>query len=1253
MSPNAWSHPVYRKRLRSYGLRFALTDAFGTRLEPEEIESNLREFGLEDFQIVLSDDGWTLHHPGLTAKCDAVSFSATWLREKLSPLLPVYLQAEMFPNENEFKSVFIDQRSHEFETIALAEVRQSEAFSNEIIEELLLRIFEKSAAFNKPQKCSLKIQDGNEWQHRLNSLQKVINEAFPKMGLNPKNVSLRIRMRNGRIETVENNHVNRAKKDKSVSFLLWEKPETEENGQATLVFAMSQSEAAITWLCKQFDEGLEEQAPKHPILLDGLQWEIARKPTIARIGGKSLAGAICLDASSCDACKLCERACPMQCLTIDDGKLEIDRERCLQCYDCIEVCPASAFRPIYNQASAMWSERVMERPGWLGRLAGLPGPAFPAPYPPSYLLPKTKSSRSVILGLAITTMQEHAAALIIDGEVVGAIEEERINRLRHYGWTPTGRDGVTLAVDPTICLEEALCRRSIRGLLSEHGLTLDDVDCFALNGIPAKYRRSYSLTDQHRPPQVLDSGRIVCIPHHLAHAASAFRMSGMEEAWVLTVDGRGDRETAALFHGERATLSRKADWLALTDRSIGSVYENATRLLGFGTHGQGSLMALAAFGSTTVDVSEFLRADDDGRLHVQESGLQKKFDNLKQEETQEINQEQMDLASSIQQALEDVVFSMLRENGVENGAKGLCLAGGVALNCRLNQRLLEEFSPVELYVQPAANDAGTALGAALEAWSRKTDEPENVCYGHSYWGPAFDEEEMNSVLARYGLDYRRSDRLEQECAELLEQGQVLCWFQGRMEFGPRALGARSILADPRKAELKDRVNRIKTRESWRPFGPSVLAGHENDWFEPGLDSNYMLFTLKVNEEKRDRIPAVMHIDGSTRPQVVHRETNERYFDLIDAFFARSGVPMVLNTSFNRRGEPIVCTPQDAVDCFLDTDADVLALGPFIATRAEAQHSATEKDDCGELETLRAYPTDRRLLLRVTTDCDNDCSFCTLRDLRGHRERSLLQVENSLQQGRQTGCGELVIMRGEATQNPNLISLVRMARNMGYRKVQLQTNGRRLAEPSYRLRLLDSGVDTFEIGLAAANEKLHDNLVGRAGAFRETALGIRALIRAGADVLITIPVLRKNRHELSHIVALVHKLGVSRVQFNFPRPVEIPRQVVTKPLSRLSVVSPFVREAVKLAQSLGLFVSTEAFPFCHLDESLHATPDATEDWRRYRVDDLHLLHDSLKEERKRARLQAEPCKECRLQEACPRTWAIYLELFGSGELIPFR
>ena len=1219
-----------------------LLDAFGSRLDPHELLQGLQQQGLTEVGLRASDNGITVVS-NIAANDERAARALTWLRTRLSPLVSVKLEHGAPKPELE------DTRTRFPVVVSLAELFDPiEEISNAL--SWLLR--------------RLRLQGGGaaraaaifseELSPPMDHFARKLSESVASLDL-----AASISVLDPKLGLVEQSSPNA-----ELHLLLWLRPGSELGIRQAALMAASTDSAALRWLARAMTNPFVLPIGQD-ILLDGVAWGVSRRPTIAaQSGGPAPLSPIRVDLDRCSECTLCEQLCPTGYLGKRGlPKLE-DPAACLLCYECVEACPVDALRPVYGPETALLTRTLMHRPGWLSRLVGARGPSFPAPFPPSYLLPKPEAKAEAkrpfyVLGLAVMTMQEHAAVLLKDGKVVGAIEKERLTRQRHAGWHPPERPGVTAAIDPTLCIEETFCRGPIRALLEEEGITIEDIDLIAVNGLHGRLRRAFSFLDAEKPIPALQVGRVLYVPHHLAHAASAFRLGGARSAWIMTIDGRGDRECGAVFRAEDGEIRPVRTVLALDDRSIGGVYEGVTRILGFGGHGQGSTMALAAFGAPTENMAPFLGVNQDGELVVHESGLDTAFESQRRRYDQPMTAEHHNLAASLQQALERVAVHLLEQSAGSDPLEALCLAGGVALNCRMNNQLRLHFSPEQVFVQPGANDAGTAMGAALEGWHRASEgEPAAPLEG-AYLGPEMPEDLIEVALQRSGLVYKRPANLVEAVAERLASGQIVCWFQGRMEFGPRALGARSILADPRNSALKDRLNAIKDRQPWRPFGPSILAGFEEDWLEHGFDSRFMLFTLPVPAEKRSAIPVVIHVDGTTRPQVVHPTTHPIYHELISAFHRLTGIPMVVNTSFNRRGEPIVCTPEDAVDSFIGLGRsrpeseggtiapDALAIGPFIVEhplRVAPPEEVLPSD--AELSQL---PGGRRLALRITRQCNWSCRHCTLDDIPTHAERSTEEALLSLARGRRASCDELVIMRGEATLRADLPLLVERARGMGYRFVQIQTNAFALTRPYVRDALLAAGVDTFEVTVLAASEEVHDRLSGATGTLRPTLAAIQTLVRSGRDVLFSIPVLQQNLPQLQALVRVAAKLGVKRIQFNFPRPVELPTGIRMNGIPRLVDAAVVVARAATLAESAGLQASTEAFPFCLLPESLRSSPEVTEDWSRHRVDDLHLTHERLGAHRRQHRPEAPPCRTCRFASSCPKTWATYLELFGSDEL----
>jgi carbamoyltransferase len=481
-------------------------------------------------------------------------------------------------------------------------------------------------------------------------------------------------------------------------------------------------------------------------------------------------------------------------------------------------------------------------------------------------------------------------------------------------------------------------------------------------------------------------GPILFAEHHESHAASAFFPSPFEEAAILTVDGVGEWATASMGvgRGNDIELLKELHW----PNSLGLLYSAFTYHTGFKVNsGEYKVMGLAPYGEPKyVDVilRELVDLREDGSfvlnqryfnyltgLTMTNGDFARLFGGPPRIPESNLTQREMDLARSIQVVCEEIMLRMARTVHRETGLKHLCLAGGVALNCVANGRLLREGPFEDLWIQPAAGDAGGALGVAQLVWYRHARQPRAVETGSdamhgAYLGPAFSPEEIERYLRTQGAEYQRLERqtLLTRVAGLLAEEKVVAWFNGRMEYGPRALGARSILGDPRSPRMQAQMNlKIKFREGFRPFAPSVLRERVSDYFELDRESPYMLLVAPVKRERqipmtaeqrrlwgidqlnvaRSDLPAVTHIDYSARIQTVARETNPDYYDLITAFEALTGCAVLVNTSFNVRGEPIVCTPADAYRCFMRTHIDHLVLGPFLLDKA-AQPEWKETSD---------------------------------------------------------------------------------------------------------------------------------------------------------------------------------------------------------------------------------------------------------------------------------------------------------------------
>ena len=609
-----------------------------------------------------------------------------------------------------------------------------------------------------------------------------------------------------------------------------------------------------------------------------------------------------------------------------------------------------------------------------------------------------------ILGIS-AFYHDSAAALVEDGRIVAAAQEERFTRKKHDSDFPSH------AIE--FCLEEA-------------GVGIEDVDnivfydkpflkferlletylAFAPRGfqsfrmaIPVwlkeKLFQKRLLRDELRryAPDTDLEARLLFAEHHQSHAASAFFPSPFEEAVVLTMDGVGEWATTSvgLGRGHHLEMIKEIHF----PHSVGLLYSAFTYYTGFKVNsGEYKVMGLAPYGEPKYKdliLDNLIDLKDDGSFRLDLSyfdyctGLRMtnaKFDRLfggpARAPEVRITQREMDLAASIQAAVEEIVLRLTRSLAAETGLRNLCLAGGVALNCVANGKVLRDGHFDNIWIQPAAGDAGGALGAALTAYhlfkdqSRPLNGALDAMQG-SYLGPAFAQDDIEQRLSAVGARFEVLDEpaLLDTVATALADGKAVGWFQGRMEFGPRALGGRSILGDPRSPTMQKTLNlKVKYRESFRPFAPSVLREDVAEWFDLDGDSPYMLLVADVAESRRRRmtneenalfgidklnvprsdVPAITHVDYSARVQTVHKETNPRYHALLNAFKARTGCPVLVNTSFNVRGEPIVCTPEDAFRCFMGTEIEVLAVGNCLLNK-ETQDPALKLDykDAFELD----------------------------------------------------------------------------------------------------------------------------------------------------------------------------------------------------------------------------------------------------------------------------------------------------------------
>lgn len=571
-----------------------------------------------------------------------------------------------------------------------------------------------------------------------------------------------------------------------------------------------------------------------------------------------------------------------------------------------------------------------------------------------------------ILGITNLDVRSHdnSACILLDGKLVAHAEEERFSRRKHaYDSLPTN---------------------AIRYCLDAAHLSPRDIDAIAVgwdlpktsfysDAAPALARSKEETIDRLLGSHAHSQPSLHFVSHHLAHATVAYHTSGFRSAAILVIDGAGETEATTHWHGKGSSISPLLSRGQDPD-SLGFMYEGVSEYLGFEGSEAGKVMGLAAYHDQEVAPFDALRLEDGYRIDfpqavreaalrdLEEQGNYLVMDRIKRywiryceslfgprerlksrsmKVGDELFRTKSRIAAILQTSLEQALLSSVRSLREQTAEENLCQSGGVALNCTGNGVLERSGIFKNTHIYPASNDAGVALGAALQvlhAWESSLFGCDSLS-DSAFWGPEYSDEEIEATLRSLGIDYLPCREDFADIAEMLSRGDIVAWFQGRMEIGPRALGARSILADPRDAAVRDRVNKVKDRELWRPLAPSVLQGYEGDYFEPSVFSPFMLRAAIVKPEKRAIIPAVVHVDHSSRYQSVTREANPRYWQLIESFRRITNVPMVLNTSFNHK-EPIVCSPKDALRTFAERAIDHLVIGRFRISK-HSPHSHEE------------------------------------------------------------------------------------------------------------------------------------------------------------------------------------------------------------------------------------------------------------------------------------------------------------------------
>lgn len=546
--------------------------------------------------------------------------------------------------------------------------------------------------------------------------------------------------------------------------------------------------------------------------------------------------------------------------------------------------------------------------------------------------------------------------MLKDGEILAAAEEERFTRRKH---------------------EKDFPRRAIRYCLTTAGIEIHQVDYIGFfwnprltlkmgishairyfpRGLPYALGMGYIFFLLHKVKKLLrqefhlnlgeGSPKFLYVDHHFAHAASTFFLSPFEEAAVITIDGQGEIDSAVFFQGKNNVFQKLKS--VKFPHSLGLCYASVTKYLGFKPDSdEYKVMGLAPYGEPTyIDLfRKIIQTESEGTYKIDltyfdywtstspEGWVSPKFVEAfgpPRKEGDPLEKRHRDIAASLQQALEEGAFHMLRWLRKETGQDRLCLAGGVGMNCTMNGKICKNTGFREVFVQPVAYDAGTSLGTALYIYHYLLNNPRKLVMSHTSYGPEYANDSIGELLRRFKLThYEFTENIAEKTARFLADGKIVGWFQGRMEFGARALGSRSILAHPGIAKMKDLVNAcVKYREGFRPFAPSVLEEKAGEYFELEGKAPFMTLTCQVLDDKRKEVPAITHVDGTSRIQTVSKETNPLYWQLLKEFEKITGIPMVLNTSFNVQGEPIVCTPEEAIRCFFSTGLDYLVLGNYI------------------------------------------------------------------------------------------------------------------------------------------------------------------------------------------------------------------------------------------------------------------------------------------------------------------------------------
>ena len=554
------------------------------------------------------------------------------------------------------------------------------------------------------------------------------------------------------------------------------------------------------------------------------------------------------------------------------------------------------------------------------------------------------------IGINYSQMHDSSACIVRDGELLFAVAEERISRFKHDAGFP--KLAIQACLDfakvTAAQIDEVCFGWQTAGPVYRHDLSLYATGRWPLSKMSLLNSSRHFLSMWHQESGAapfrrlfgVGKARFRYVDHHLAHAISAYAYSGFDEAAVVVMDGRGAWEATSIWHGRAGRLDHilTFNW----PDSLGLFYAQFTGFLGFVPNSdEWKVMGLAPYGQAGIDLSPFINPNDSPysvhtKTLIGDGSQYSHFTSLlgtPREPESEISDQHKNIAFAVQDACEAAMMSVVKMALQKTGSRNLCLAGGVALNSKANGKIVASGAIDKIFVQPAASDDGVALGAALAPYLDDNGRLPNTPMRHGYWGPSFDDDAIEKALLTYKIRHTKLSDPASTAAQLLSAGKILGWFQGRMEFGPRALGSRSILADPRDPEMNAKVNNaVKFREWWRPFAPSFKKEAAPEYLESAYDSPFMILTAQVRPEKRSVIPSVTHVDGSARPQTVEREINPLYYRLIDEFGKITGVPVIMNTSFNLRGEAIVHTPTDALRTFFSSGMDALVIGGFLVEK---------------------------------------------------------------------------------------------------------------------------------------------------------------------------------------------------------------------------------------------------------------------------------------------------------------------------------